>query len=423
MKLMKYYTVGLILLSLVLITCDTKNNVEPTFKDYFIKYYGEDGNHEAKDFVVTNNQEIIIVGTVTLGLNKRVYVVKADQEGTELWSVTLDSDSNELAEDIEPILEGAHAGNYVILSNAQTAEDVLETRFTIITATGVVESRHTLPSRLASQEGLSITPIQTGGSGGFYLAGRTTDWDAASASNSLPTPPDIIEDLLVIKLDQDFDTISFDRIGGSHTGSAIKVIQLNNNRFMYAGHWDGKTDGRLPDEPKIESNIFFRTFENDPSGVPSLYSGTLSLHERLVSVCRSSFGIEAAIATQSDDNGINRKVFAVTTSSNFSTVLSERVLLGQSGEYEAVSVSAGANRFLVLANEINAQGNRDIYLKRVDGFLEADLDLKFGSVNNDDRGAAIAELPNGDILILGTMELAGQQDKIALIKVRPNGAF
>lgn len=425
MKQLKFViSIGMFLLSLVLITCDTKNNVEPTFKNYFIRYYGEDGSHEAKDFVLTNDGGVLIVGTITTGLDKRVYILKTDLEGNELWSTILDSDINELVQDIEPIIEGIHAGKFIILTNAQVSDNVLETRFTIINTNGVVEIRTKLQTKLLSQEGVSITSLQAGGVGGFFLTGRTTDWDsdAANANSSLPVPPEIVEDLLVVKLNQDLDTIVFNRIGGSYTGLAVRVIQLNANSFMYCGHWDGTTDGRLPNEPKIESNLFFRAFSENPSSVASLYAGTLSLHERLVSVARSNFG-GVAIATQSDDNGINRKVFAVSTNSDFSTVLAEGVVLGSSDEFEAVSVSSGASRFYVLANQINAQGNRDIYFRRVDTFLQSDLDLTFGSENNDDRGAAVAELPNGDILILGTMELAGQQDKIALIKVRANGTF
>jgi hypothetical protein len=412
----------MLLLSLILITCDTKNNVEPTFKNYFIRYYGEDGNHEAKDFVVTNDGGVIIVGTITTGLDRRVYVLKTDLEGNELWSFDLDSEINEFVQDIEPITEGVHADKFVILSNAQVNDNVLETRFTVINTNGVVEIRTKLQTKLLSQEGISITSLQTGGSGGFFLTGRTTDWDSTNANSSLIVPPEIIEDLLVVRLNQNLDTVRFDRIGGSYTGLAVKVMQLNTNSFTYCGHWDGTTDGRLQNEPKIESNIFFRTFTENPSAVPSLYAGTLSLQERLVAVARTTFG-GVAIATQSDDNGINKKVFAVSTNRDFSSVLGEGVLLGNSDEFEAVSVSSGTSRFYVLANQINSQGNRDIYLKRIDSFLLSDLDLTFGSENNDDRGTAVAELPNGDILILGTMELAGQQDKIALIKVRADGTF
>ncbi len=411
-----------LVIGLVTSSCDTKNSIDPEFKNYFIKYYGEDGSHEAKDFVVTNDGGVIIVGTITTGLDKRVYILKTDLEGNELWSKVLDSDVNEFVQDVEPIIEGINAGKFIVLSNTQVNGNVLETQFTIIHTNGVIETRTKLQTKLLSQEGVSITSLQAGGVGGFYLAGRTTDWDSANANTSLTVPPEIKEDLMVVKLNQNLDTIRFDLIGGSHTGLAVRVIQLSTDNFMYCGHWDGITDGRLPNEPKIESNLFFRAFLEDPRSASSLYAGTLTLQERLVSVARTTFG-GVAIATQSDDNGINRKVFAVSTNSDFSTVRSEGIIFSNSDEFEAAAVSIGSSRFYVLANQINAQGNRDIFLKRLDTSLQSDLDLTFGSENNDDRGAAVAELPNGDILILGTMELAGQQDKIALIKLRPNGTF
>lgn len=424
MKRVKFVlSIGLLSLSLLLITCDTRNNVEPTFKNYFIRYYGEDGNHEAKDFVVTNDGGVIVVGTITTGLDKRVYILKTDLEGNELWSTILDSDYNEIVEDIEFVLEGVDAGKYIILSNVQIDENVFQTRFTILTSSGTIDYVKELQTKVNTQQGISVTSILSGGQGGYFLSGKTTDWADNSANNSLPSPPDKLEDLLLVTLDQNLDTVYFDRIGGSYSGSVIKVIQIGSNQFMYGGHWDGATSGRLPNEPKIEFNLFFRSFNSIPSSATSMYAGTLQLNEKMVSICKSNFGMGLAVCTQSDDNGINRKVFAVSTNSDFTTVLTESVILGDSDEFEAVSVSSGASRFYVLANQINAQGNRDIYLKRVDGILQSDLDLVFGNENNDDRGAAVAELPNGDILILGTMELAGQQDKIALIKVRADGTF
>jgi hypothetical protein len=47
---------------------------------------------------------------------------------------------------------------------------------------------------------------------------------------------------------------------------------------------------------------------------------------------------------------------------------------------------------------------------------------KFGGSNNDDTGSRILQLDNGDVLILGTMELVNQK-KMALIKIKPDGSF
>ncbi|CAN0475857.1 unnamed protein product, partial [Phaeothamnion confervicola] len=46
----------------------------------------------------------------------------------------------------------------------------------------------------------------------------------------------------------------------------------------------------------------------------------------------------------------------------------------------------------------------------------------FGAANNDDTASAIEELDNGDLLVLGTMELVNQK-KMALIKIKANGSF
>jgi len=182
----------LIVGSLFLFTCDTKNNIDPVFKNYFIKYYGEDGNHEAKDFIINDDGTVIIVGTVTFGqtvLTKRVYIVKTDLEGNELWNKTLGSDFNEEAADIEPIVGGPDAGNFLILSNFDKATDQTNIRLTVINSSGD-SLRSFNYAQYLSLRGKSVTSTT---SGVMYLAGLTTDIDAGSDKNVLlNTPPPML---------------------------------------------------------------------------------------------------------------------------------------------------------------------------------------------------------------------------------------
>jgi hypothetical protein len=46
-----------------------------------------------------------------------------------------------------------------------------------------------------------------------------------------------------------------------------------------------------------------------------------------------------------------------------------------------------------------------------------------GSEDEDDTAAAVAELPDGKIVILGTMGLTDNQFKMAFIKVNRTGQF
>jgi len=409
----------------MLYNCDTKDSIDPVFKNYFIKYYGEDGDHQAKDFIINNDGTVIILGTVTFGQTvqtKRVYIVKTDLEGNELWNKTLGSDFNEVAEDIEPIVAGPDAGNYLVLSNFNKGADQFNIRLTVINSNGDSVKSY-IYSQYTSLRGLSVTSMA---SGIFYVAGLTTDIDPTNPKNiNLTTPPPILEDYLVIRLRSDYTIDRDDRIGGSYEGSAIKVVPSGSS-FIYAAHSDELTTAsNLPDNNVYEHNFIFRLFSEDPSAAGvSLFSGSLNLDEKMSAFSdKTLFNTYCAIGTQSDFNGANRKAYATVVSSTLSSVIADGVVLSGSNEYEGVAIIAASTSYMMLANEIDAAGKRDIYFRKMSTGLVPEFDLKFGAVENDDRGAAVAELPNGDILILGTMQLAGQQDKIALIKLRPNGTF
>ncbi len=411
MKQLKFViSIGLFLLSLLLITCDTKNNVEPTFKDYFIRYYGEDGNHEAKDLVVATDG-IIILGTETLGLSNRVYLVKTDFSGTVIWNKTLGSATNAVAQDIELIPNGPDAGNFAVLANVRKANvDSLAIQLTIISSDGD-SLKSLLISRYESQEGKSVTPLLDGG---YFITGKVLNADTINVE--LPIPD--FEDTFVGRIDENLQPVEYIRIGSASIGSGVKIFQ-SGSVFHFARY----SDELIGVDSEYESNFIFNSFISDPrSPFESGYGGSPTLNEQMVSAALSTFNRYVAIGTQSDLDNLNKRVYAVALS-GFPGIALEQVILSGQNDYEAVYVAAGATRFLVLANESNASGFRDIYFRKMDGFLETEFDLRFGAPNNDDRGAAVAELPNGDILILGTMELAGQQDKIALIKVRADGTF
>jgi hypothetical protein len=128
------------------------------------------------------------------------------------------------------------------------------------------------------------------------------------------------------------------------------------------------------------------------------------------------------IGTQTDNTGTNKQLYAATITNNFEAVQGHSVI-GAGIQREGAAVApAGTTKFLVVANESNAALKRDIYLTKMDILFNKEFEVKFGAPNNDDVGSAVAELPNGDILVLGTMQITNQK-KIALIKLKSNGEF
>lgn len=413
-------TISVLFLLIGVVSCDTKNSVEPVYQQYFIKYYGQDGDQEANDFTVNSDGTIIIIGTSTFGINKRLYLLKVDPEGNEIWKKQLGSPTNEFAKDIEPILNGPDAGNFVIVSNVAKSNVDFDIRLTVINTNGD-SLKSTLFNFLQSQEGRSITPLSDGG---YFLSGKTKDTDS-NANADLPiTSPDI-EDILIVRFQSDFGYSQSDvyRIGNSYRGTAQKIFQ-SGSQFFYAGSSDELTPGNTVDVT-FESNLFFRIFTASPDIVSTKYSGESTLNETISSICKSPSGPFMAVGTQSDLTGTNKQLYVTIITTNFvvMAIQKDSLLIDGGSQREAVAVApSGDFSFLVLANEFNAVGIRDIYLRKTNVQLGNEFEVRFGAPNNDDIGSAVAELPNGDILILGTMSLTNQK-KIALIKLRSNGQF
>lgn len=399
-----------------LLSCDTEGTVEPLFKQYFIKYYGEDGDQRAVDMVHTPENRLIILGnTMRSSSSQRMYLVIADLQGNVHTEKRLGV-NQELARDIEPILAGPDAGNYIVLSNVKkNAADSTAIRLTVISSQGD-SLKSFYYNALASQEGISVTPLSDGS---YFISGKTTDTDA-SLNAELPIGLVDKEDQLVLYINPDYSVNYNKRIGGSAEGACIKILQ-GPTSFYFAGYSD-KLIGSETGISNYEHNFEFKVFTSDPaSGLLNFNAGTSGLPETLSAICQSNTGTFLAVGTQTV-SATQSRVYAALINASFSSAV-ESILPISTDNYEAVHVApSGGSRFLVTANRINAAGRSDIWVGRVTTEFVTDFQVAFGEQNTDDHASKVMELPNGDVVVLGTMNLSNQ-DKIALIKLKTNGRF
>ncbi|HLT71944.1 MAG TPA: hypothetical protein VKZ75_04805, partial [Cyclobacteriaceae bacterium] len=114
-----------ILTVLITVSCDTENNLEPVYEDYYVKLFGEEGDQEGVDLVVSEaDQTVLLLGTTTEPSGvKRLFLVKSDWAGNLIWKKKLGG-ANDTAKDIEPSADGG----YIILAETKDllAEDPTE---------------------------------------------------------------------------------------------------------------------------------------------------------------------------------------------------------------------------------------------------------------------------------------------------------
>lgn len=403
---------------LVMWRCDTSSNVEPVFKDYFVRYYGGSGNHFAEDMLITPSGRLIILGNVSFSVSSyRMYLIITDLEGNVLAEKPMGV-NQETARDIELITAGPEAGNFVILSNVRkNPDDSLAIRLTIINAQGD-SLRSYYYNSLKSQEGFSVTPLNNGG---YFVGGRTTDTDPdPSAGNVDLGLIGLVdkEDEFVLSINPDFSTEYVRRIGGSTEGACVKILQ-GTSSYYFAGYSD-RLDGTEPGiAANYEHNFNFRVFTTNPASVPNNVAGTPDRPEILKSVAQSSTGTFMAIGTRLTNPP---RPYAALLTSNFSLIDAGILPLSAEG-YEAVHVApSGGSRFLVALNRIGAGNRSDMWVGRITTEFAIDFQKTIGGPNTDDRVSRVMELPGGDVLVLGTMDITNQR-KIALIKLRSNGNF
>ncbi|GIV35737.1 MAG: hypothetical protein KatS3mg032_0116 [Cyclobacteriaceae bacterium] len=409
-------TINLIITVLLLWQCDTPGTVDPVYRDYFIRYYGGNGNHEAADFLLTQQGSVIMVGNVQFSPSlNRMYLVITDLQGNVIAEKPLGSNL-ETARDIEPVMAGPDAGNYVILSNVKKNEaDSLAIRLTVINSQGD-SLKSFYYNTLASQEGYSVTPLSTGS---FFVAGKTTDTDGSLNTDLALVGLTDREDQLVLLLNPDYSVNNISRIGGSTQGACVKILQ-GAGSFYYAGYSDRLDGTEAGVASNYENNFEFRQFVVNPASVPYQVVGTPDQGEVLAAIARAPSGNFLAIGTRLSAS--QSRMYGVFLTSNF-TVIEGGVLPLPPGEFEGVSVCpSGGSRYLVMANRINTNQTRDIWIGRVNSEFIIDFQTVIGGVNTDDRAAGVMELPGGDIAVLSTMDISNQK-KIALIKLRADGNF
>jgi hypothetical protein len=393
-----------------LVCCDTADNVNPDFKNFFVKYYGNDGEQRGVDLILEDDGNILMLGNSEFPVGtKRAYLVKVNQEGSIIWERKLGGTQDE-AKDIEQLNDG----NYIILINTIKSNDQHAIKLLKVNAIGTpIDS--VLYDYSASQFANAVTALSDGG---YIVTGNRPDDNTDGSDPQLPG--DDIEDIITIRFNNSYDTLwTWKFNGGEFFGAGIKVFEQPNKQFYFFGYSDRITDN----DNAFELNFWFTTISPDGLVVNSVSAGSNNEAEVVAAVSQDPTGY---LAVGTATNALNVKSLYVTkfkrsiTGTDF--VFNRKVLTQK--ELVAVNTAPsviGNGGHLIVANEtVPETGLKNIWLGKID--LSGNLlwSASFGSKGNDDYAKTVVELPDGRILVLGTMRLENQ-DKMALIKLNNQG--
>jgi hypothetical protein len=416
----------LLLLFIAFFSCDTKGDFEGDFQNYFVKYYGEDGNQDGVDIVVNNDGTLLLLGTTRLSDNtSRILLVKTDYNGNVIWQKKLGGTS-ENAADIEPFGNG----DFLILSNMflgrdlTTNEDLFDMKVLRINKDGVptdsmiFNNNEANDKKWKTQFLRSITALDNGG---FVVTGNSTDETVFPE----PIPPPDQEDIITIIFDENLDYLwKVEATFSEYFGSGIKVFERGGEYFLLG--YSDKLDAINADDV-YESNFnalkVTQTQYAEISGAGFAGSSNEVDDEVLRAACEDPFGAGYfEIGTQSDLPTVYGDLYFAKRNGNF-VLTQQGTVKGISGMFNAAAVAPAlvSDGFVIVANEQLTAG---VVMRviNIDQAGNARWSINLGSASNESTGSSVVELPDGHVLVLGTIGLETQR-KMALIKVNPNGEF
>ena len=414
-----------------LFECDTPSNVENPDLHYFVRYYGGNNNQYGADMLAMGDGSFILLGTDAEDpVNTDVYLLRVDAEGEVIWEIR-HGNAGEVwtAKDVEL----ASDGNLIVLADykldASNNVDIRLLKFSPggdLIATGAYGTLG--PGNELSR---TVTPLADGG---FVISGMTDSTSTIFLSGE--TDPDL-GDAYDIRVDQNLVRLSrseWDPYNGfgSNIDVAVKAFERPDATFYVFGYSNSQLAGDLNPNERLGLLYFSRDSFNTvdrvwyPGNVVNANDTEINHVGELPSSLGGGFLV---VGTSQTNTGLSSSVFVARMRA---TLAFKNPLGGEASYYNTIPLGnirgvAGAPSvsgdlgFLILGNEVRATGFTNVWLSKVNQEGVPLWSTTFGSEDKDDRGAAVMELPDGKIVILGTMGLADNQSKMAFIKVNRVG--
>jgi len=418
-------------LILLAMSCDTTRNIEDPNSSYFIKFYGKDGDQTGADMVVLPDGSMMLFGTTRpTGKNSQWYLVKTDPNGNVVKEYNYGGKLDDEARDLELTADG----RLVAVGNSYSASanrDVMIMTFTLdgvkidSTVVGFTDNS----GNKTDEDALSVSLT----SDGFIVAGSTSNTDLKPS----PSPTNDTRDAMHLRffnnLTQYPNTWNITH-GPGTLDAAVKVIQYSPTQFYLFGYSNTSVTGH----PTNDLNYWvFGLGINGGANSADLFIGNPNTDELLSSVAlapvQSGDGYILSGITYTN-TGANitsdvyiarlRKTLAFNPSDNQVSPKSLSLNLGSNLPINTAVYASRLSGFYVLSNERSFNDNQNWLLSKWNtDVTTAFQPIVFGGEGLDNIGS-VEELPDGRIMILGTMR-TGKPDagefKMTLIKANQDG--
>lgn len=418
MKRLNIYTTIVIISIFFLVTsCDTDSNVELPDRNFFLRMYGGDGDQWGTDFIALDDGTFLLLGNTRLGNATRMYLVKSDSEGKIIWEKKYgELGGVTLSKDIDQI-----SGGFAILGTVETPSNGTDVKLIRIDNDGVpVDS--TVYGYDKNDDAQSLTSLTDGG---FIITGSTKRDLTIQDPSDVPIDPDAFSNIFHYRCNSDLvfneDWYEFyGALGKFDFGS--RVIEYAN-RFYVFGHSDVANQ-----TGKLNPCYYSINAEGISSTVGTLGDNNMDTRTSFVCELPPELGGNLLLigTTTRSPGDITFHVSTLRTPLRFNPGDDEGIdtdiVIGNT-TLEAVSAAPSLvepKGYLLLGNEGRTLGT-NIWLTKIDQSARVLWSVSLGSERENDRAAAVKELPDGKIVVLGTLGVADNQTKMALFKLNSAG--
>ncbi len=418
----------LVCLATLLGSCDTEKNTENPDRNYFVKYYGGDGDQYGVDMHALADGSFILVGNFVVSSEEsQLYLLRVTADGDIIWEKRHgDSKHQWLGRDLEPTDDG----NFVVVSdfvdfNIRQEDRRSEIKVIKISPDGAIFAEQTYQGT-GSLFSHSITALRDGS---FVITGAT------DATNSDSDPSDAmnirIDQNLVRVPDADWVNSTF---GYANVDVGVRIFQPTDTTYYVFGYTNSTLSGDqnplqrmglfyvLRDRKGATGPVWYPgnvvtandTRVNSVEEVPSVYGGGYLV----VGTSQTSLGISEIFLARLRPT-LTFKAPVQGDALFYDVVRLGRNIRGVSGTMS----QSGEVGFLLLGDEVRTTGATNLWVSKVNQTGNVLWSRSIGAEAYNDMGAKVLELPDGRVAVLATMGLANSQFKMALIKLNRDGNF
>jgi hypothetical protein len=422
-------------------SCDTEKNIENPDRNYFVKYYGGDGYQQGVDMALLADGSLLLLGNDSVSAEEKdIYLTRVDSQGKTIWEKRLGREAKGnilVAKDLEP----ASDGNFIILSEFQSVFGALtHLKLLKVSPDGLRLDSVTFGTA-ANDFGRTVTLLSDGG----FMVSGTTEFTSNPPTGTNPDPD--LGDVFNYRFDENL--VPDPQWGpvykgfGSHLDVAVKTVEVfqkvNNgintviDTVFYVFGYTNSAISQYNADEKL--GLFYFSRETSGSTVKVFYPGNpgnvnqteikfvqpvppeLGTGYLVVGTAEVRVGVSDIFLARMRDS----LIFELPGTND--AMLYTTIPLGRNIRCvsAACSIRGGTTGYLLLGNEIRSTGASNIWLTKIDQSGAVLWSSTFGSETENDTGAAVIELPDGKIVVLGTMGLADNQSKMALMKLNPDG--